>query len=75
MNYTVTAHHIADNDDGTRIHLKVERRIDATSPDDACSDGTSRIAAVLELAFPAADGWDVASVNNEGPEVEAEGWD
>lgn len=73
--YTVTAKYTADNDDRTRITLSVEQRIDASSPDDAVSDGTSLIEAALELAFPKAEGWNVEPTDKHGPEVEAEGWD
>lgn len=71
--FTVQARYIADNDDGLRITMSVERHVNARDPDDACGDGTGLIEAALELAFPKADGW---MVEPEGlPEVEAEGWD
>ena len=73
--FLVTARYVADNDDGTRIHLTVEQQVNAGDPHDACSDGSSLIESCLEIAFPVADGWTVEPTDKYGPEVEAEGDD
>ena len=71
--FTVTSKWVADNDDGLRISLTVEQRVNASDPDDACSDGTSLAASAVELAFPESAGWSVDSAGD--PEVEPDGDD